>query len=177
LGRQRLLPSENSPAGEIAAWADLFHRFLGYGWPGNVRELSNFVSQVAVASADGPTLPDNVRAALHSSKAAARSVTAEPRRGQRRNMRDVGEEEFHSAMEDCGYEVATVARQLDVSRQSIYRRMDESGRYRLAGQVPLPELEQALARRAGDACAVARDLKVSLSALLARLRNSDLVWH
>ena len=38
------------------------------------------------------------------------------------------------------------------------------------------ELEQALARRAGDARAAARDLRVSFSSLRSRLRGSQLAW-
>lgn len=176
LGRTGLLPSVNSPARDIAVWADLFHRFLGYAWPGNVRELANFASQVVAASAAEPALPDHIRSALNERDAGTTTEIAAKRPGPRRSMRTVTESEFHGAMEAADYEVTNVARQLGVSRQAIYRRMEESRQYRLAGQIPLAELEQALALRAGDALAVARDLKVSPSSLRARLRDSALDW-
>jgi two-component system nitrogen regulation response regulator GlnG len=178
LGRSALLPAEHSPGPEIAAWADLFHRMLGYDWPGNVRELANFASQVAVASEQELTLPDNIRQALElragpELATSGHSVTALPRR----NMRHISAEEFDSALVAAAYEVAQVARQLGVSRQSVYRRLDESEQYRLAGQVPQSELERVLTRLQGDAAATARHLKVSLSSLRARLRDTDLAWY
>lgn len=177
LGRTQLLPGPHTPAREIAAWADLFHRFLGYDWPGNVRELANFASQVVLASGAGPAVPDSVRQALQAAAPGPSSRAAGARGDSpNRNIRDVSEQEFHSALQNNGYEVANAARQLGVSRQAIYRRMDQTPRYRLAGQVPLAELEQALALRGGDASAVARDLEVSLSSLRARLRDTTLEW-
>lgn len=173
--RPGLLPQQDTPAREIAAWAELFHSFLLYHWPGNVRELANFAGQVVVAAECGIALPDNVRVALQGSRpqqavAAAVGATA------RRRIRDVDAREFDAAMQANDFEVANVARQLGVSRQGVYRRIEETPGYRLAGQIPLAELEQVLAEHGGDARAAARHLKVSCSGLLARLRGSQLVW-
>jgi transcriptional regulator with PAS, ATPase and Fis domain len=79
-------------------------------------------------------------------------------------------------MQANDFEAANVARQLGVSRQGVYRRIEETPGYRLAGQIPLAELERVLAEHGGDARAAARHLKVSCSGLLARLRGSQLVW-
>jgi two-component system nitrogen regulation response regulator GlnG len=175
LARPGLLPQQDSPAREIAAWAELFHSFLLYRWPGNVRELANFAGQVVVAAEGGIALPDNVRVALQGSwpqQAVAAAVGATARR----RIRDVDAREFDAAMQANDFETANVARQLGVSRQGVYRRIDETPGYRLAGQIPLAELEQVLAEHGGDARAAARHLKVSCSGLLARLRGSQLVW-
>jgi two-component system nitrogen regulation response regulator GlnG len=175
LDRPGLLPRADSPARDIALWAELFHSFLLYNWPGNVRELANYASQVVVAADGGVTQPANIRRALQGHrKQAAVAAGASPT--PRRRMRDIGEREFAGALEAAEFEVAHAARQLGVSRQAVYRRMHESPGFRLAGQVPLAELEQALAKCAGDARAVARDLKVSFSSLRSRLRGSRLVW-
>jgi len=175
LDRPGLLPREDSPARDIALWAEVFHSFLLYSWPGNVRELANFASQVVVASEHGVTLPGNVREALQGQRT-ERAVATGASRPLRRKIRDVDEREFDSAMQGNDYEVAKVARQLGVSRQAVYRRIGESTVYRLAAQVPLAELAQALAGHAGDARAVAMDLKVSFSGLRVRLRSSHLEW-
>ncbi|MDH4041721.1 MAG: sigma 54-interacting transcriptional regulator [Gammaproteobacteria bacterium] len=176
LDRPGLLPGRDATALEIAAWAELFHSFLNFDWPGNVRQLANFASQVVVAADGGITLPDNIRRALqgHLPEVVEKVDAADHR--PRRMIRDIGVAEFDRALEANGYEVANVARQLGVSRQAVYRRLDESPGYRLAAQVPWAELEQALARRAGDARAAARDLRVSFSSLRSRLRGSQLAW-
>ncbi len=175
-GRSGLRPREDTPAPEIARWAELFHSFLRYHWPGNVRELSNFSSQVVVAGAGYFTFPDNIRLALQEQPVGPSAAIVDTGNSPRRNVRDIDEAEFDSALQASGYEVANVARQLGVSRQAVYRRMAESQRHRLAGQVPLAELEQALAVRNGDASAAALDLKVSSSGLRSRLRDSGLAW-
>ncbi|MCB1702946.1 MAG: sigma-54-dependent Fis family transcriptional regulator [Halioglobus sp.] len=176
LGRGHLLPGVETSALETAAWAELFYRFLAYDWPGNVRELANFSSQVAIASVDGVMLPDDIRQTLQSPSHAASSAVSATRAAPRRHIRDVSEAEFATALHDTAYEVANVARQLGVSRQSVYRRMDESPLYRLAGQVPLAELKEALGRHGGDVRAAARDLKVSFTGLRSRLRDTALDW-
>jgi two-component system nitrogen regulation response regulator GlnG len=167
----------DSPALEIAAWADVFHRFLSYQWPGNIRQLANFASQLVLAADGGCTLPENIRRELQGRPAAEATAPAGNGSAARRNIRDIQEPEFERALRASRYEVAPAARELDVSRQAVYRRMDESPRYRLAGQVPLPELERALAAHNGDATAAALDLQVSLSGLRSRLRDSGLAWH
>ena len=89
---------------------------------------------------------------------------------------DIDEDQFEGALRASAYEVADVARQLGVSRQAVYRRMADSPRHRLAGQVPLDELEQALSLHGGNAHAAALELRVSPSGLRSRLRDSGLVW-
>ena len=175
LAHPGLLPQKDSPAPEIAVWAELFHSFLRYRWPGNVRERANFAGQVVVAAEGGVALPDNVRMALQGPPAQPEEATAVGST-PRRKIRDIDQREFDSAMQANDCEAANVARQLGVSRQGVYRRIGETPGYRLAGQVPLAELERALAEHGGDARAAARRLKVSCSGLRARLRDSQLVW-
>lgn len=85
-------------------------------------------------------------------------------------MQQVGEEEFAAALRDSAFEVARTARQLGVSRQAVYRRIEASTRHRLAEQVPLAELQHTLATNSGDLEAAALALRVSASGLRARLR-------
>jgi len=175
-----LLPGPGSPALEIASWAELFYACLRYDWPGNVRELANCASQVVVADAGGRVLPDAIRLALRRDTPNQRSRKQdEDRKTQeeaRRRIRDIDEDQFEGALRASAYEVADVARQLGVSRQAVYRRMADSPRHRLAGQVPLDELEQALSLHGGNAHAAALELRVSPSGLRSRLRDSGLVW-
>ena len=93
-----------------------------------------------------------------------------------RRIREIDEEQFEGALRASVYEVADVARQLGATRQAVYRRMAESPRHRLAGQVPLEELEQALNLHGGNAHAAALELRVSPSGLRSRLRDSGLAW-
>ena len=176
-GRQGLLPGPDSSAADVAAWAGFYHACLRYDWPGNVRQLINVCNQVALASRTGLVLPPTVLALLaqsdneqtHDSRgelAHARSVARRLRR-----IMDVTEEEFERAWHDNDHEVRTVARSLGVSRQSVYRKVAASDRYRLASDVPESELAQAMQACEGDTVATALRLEVSPSGLRARLRQ------
>ena len=75
-------------------------------------------------------------------------------------------------MYDSYYEVAGVAQKLNVSRQSLYRRMASSGVYRTASELTEPEVLDAVRECGGDTLAASRLLRVSASGLRSRLRNS-----
>ena len=119
-------------------------------------------------------MPRQIRELLSTSS----SDLATGNSGQRtRNMHDVGEEEFARAWEQGRFEPAGTARLLGVSRQSVYRRIDGSECYRLAGQLGEAELEHVLAECDGDSTRAAACLRVSLSGLRAVLRNAKLEWY
>lgn len=171
-------PANARGAPQVAAWAELFYSFVSYHWPGNVRQLANFARQVAMASERELTLPDTVAGALAAG--AVEEAAAEPgpepgsaakARQPLRNMQEVSAAEFERVWQACRFEVAGTARRLAVSRQSVYRRLEESAEYRLAGQVPVAELRRALQEQGGDVAAAALVLRVSLAGLRARLRQ------
>jgi DNA-binding NtrC family response regulator len=176
-GSTAALPGEECSAHQTAAWAELFHGFLCYRWPGNVRELENYARQLVVASDGLVRLPEQIAAALRRapvesslSASAPAPAPAPAPRGRRRSLDDIDEREFDGALRAGRHEVAAVAKALGVSRQAVYRRIEQSAHHRLAGQVPLAELERVLAEQGGDAAAAALVLRVSLSGLRARLR-------
>jgi hypothetical protein len=92
-------------------------------------------------------------------------------------MHEIDEEQFAQAWEQGSFEPAATARLLGVSRQSVYRRIDGLPGYRLAGQVGKAELRRVLASCDADSARAARNLRVSLSALRAVLRGTELDWR
>ena len=175
-GLSGLLPDEQSPAPEIARWAELFHSFLCHAWPGNVRELANYTTRIAVASGAGLTLPESVLNALRGGRSESPVVVQEAPAKTLRKIADIDRAEFDQAWQAGAYEVTNTARQLGVSRQAVYRWVEKSAQYRLAGQVPQAELERVLSLHGGDSQATAAALKVSLGGLRERLRASGLDW-
>ncbi len=166
------LPKASASPREIAAWAELFHRFLQYHWPGNVRQLANFAQQVVVAGGPFPVLPESVAAAFEQREEAGPDSSGENGAPARR-MRQIDDGEFRRVLRDCLFEVLPAARALGVSRQSIYRRIEVTPDLRLAGEVPPEEVRQALRDNDGDIQAAALELGVSASGLRARLRNLE----
>jgi len=174
MGKDAILPGERSSQLEIARWAELFHQLLRYRWPGNVRELANTCRQVVAGSDSALAVPDSVRHQFEKARRDGRSI---PSASGARRMHEIDEEQFARAWAQSGFEPAGTARLLGVSRQSVYRRIDGLAGYRLAGQVDKAELRQVLASCEADSARAARHLRVSLSALRAVLRGTDLEWR
>lgn len=84
-----------------------------YDWPGNVRELSNCVRRACLLADDPAIRP----ADLMLSAASADPVAA----------REPGRAEIELALTHAGGVVARAARDLGLTRQSLYRRMEKLG--------------------------------------------------
>jgi DNA-binding NtrC family response regulator len=173
-GRNKLLPHPQTAARDIAAWAVLFFSFLSYRWPGNVRELANFAQQVVLASEVTPVMNDSVRSAMTTPGVRASAFSG---RLPQRRMQDIDDTTFGQAMVANRFEVVRVAQQLGVSRASVYRRIEASPAYRLAGEIPLQELERMMTEHGGDSATVALQLRVSLTSLRNRLRKLPSAQH
>ena len=161
----------------VSRAAALFDLLLAHPWPGNVRELVNVTRQVAI-SADGDLeLSEDLVDRLSDTPAVSGEDRGRGRdeRGPERPVDEISEAEFAAVWEAGRYEVAWVSRKLGVSRPSIYRRVHKSPDYRLAGDLSVQELRAALAEAHGDARAAADNLRVSFTALRARLREVDAI--
>lgn len=165
-GSQRALPDGDSHSKEVAAWAELFHRFVAYDWPGNIRQLSNFCRQVALASESGLRLPGHLAEQMQRP---AESDPAQSAKAQRGN-REVDDVEFLAAMDEGRYEPMAVARLLGMPRTSVYRRIETLPGLRLVNQLADAEIHSALDRCDGSIERAAMSLKVSCSSLQRRMR-------
>lgn len=170
-GREGLIPDVETDAREVAAWARLFYDFLCYHWPGNIRQLRNVCQQLVVASETCLVVPDNIQVTLseHTQSSVALS-SAEAQ--SRRQMDEVSAQEFAVAMYANNHEAAATARDLGVSRQAVYRRIEATVEYRLAQDLAEEEVQRVIKEHCGDECAAALAMKVSLSGLRVRLRNN-----
>ncbi len=173
-GREQWLQRSIYTEQHLAQWAMLFYEFACYHWPGNVRQLDNFAAQVVLASREAPVLPDAVREQIYATdrpahSTATREDSPQPET-QWRKLADVSEAEFEIAMEEARYEVTAVAVALGVSRQSLYRRIENSANFRSASDVPLPEIRAVLGASGQDVREAAMTLRVSESGLRQRLR-------
>ncbi len=116
---------------EVALSAEALDILRRYSWPGNVRELENVLEMAAIlckGSAieprhlsprlrNGPGMPLRGEAAQPASNAPAATAS----------MRDVEAEALRRALHEFEGNIAMVARQLGLSRSTIYRKMRENG--------------------------------------------------
>ncbi len=170
--RENLLPSKESAASELARWAELFYQFVCYSWPGNIRELGNFAQQVAVASDTNLIIPDTVLDRLSELEPVAYPGSVVPAELSVKGSAYLSEEDFIAQFEAAEFEVARAAREIGISRQAVYRRIADIPSLCLASELPAEKIEAALQYSAGDIALAAAQLRVSRTALRARIGNT-----
>jgi len=112
----------NRPVGQISP--DLIRHLKQYAWPGNVRELQHAIER-AVILARGTTLtPDDFF--FGSSPSAMQSGGALPG-NDTLQIEDMERRMIQQAMQKHGGNITDVARELGLSRQALYRRMEKYG--------------------------------------------------
>lgn len=162
-----LLEAVAGEAREVSRLADLVTRMALYDWPGNVRELANYCRQVEIASVDGLQVPDNVNRVLSEPPglfAGPADRTGPP-----------SDDQVREAMSAARWEISRAARELSISRQALYRRLESIPELRAAGDIPGSEVEAAFIECKGDVGEAAMRLKVSQAALKRRWRAMDLM--
>jgi DNA-binding NtrC family response regulator len=172
--KQQLLLQAGSPQLEVAAWAEFFHRSLCYRWPGNVRELINRVRQAVLASDEWLWVPQE----LFESPASSAPQNQAPVAAESEalvSMDVIDETAFTVAWREAEYEVAAIARCLNVSRQAVYRRIESSDQIRTVQQLSPGEITAALEEVNDDIRAAALQLRVSMSGLKSRVRQMGLL--
>jgi len=167
---QELLQRAARDSGTISLWANLVTRFALYHWPGNVRELRNACNQLAVEiRAQGDfSVPAALEVRLGAPLAEA-SAVAEHNPGA-----DLSDEDIRNALIAARWEITRAARALQISRQSLYRRIQAIPDLRTAADVPAPEVEAVFYDCKGDIEQAALRLQVSQAALRRRWRAMDL---
>ena len=156
-----------------AAWAQFIYDALNTEWPGNVRafllaaqryalNLSDHERQFLPASSSD--VDDNES---DSDRWSARGQDREPvTRGA--SIDDARLKHEHEA---ANYEIAETARRLGMSRQAVYRRLQQIPELRLAGQLPDREFLVAIKHVGDDVDALSRYLKISRAAIAQRLKQ------
>lgn len=101
------LPKQLSPQAEQA--------LLGYRWPGNVRELQNTMQRAALLSPT-KTIDADILALPAQASDTKVELSFEPSR-----------ELLEETLRSCNGVIAQAARELGLSRQALYRRLDKYG--------------------------------------------------
>jgi len=157
----------------VSQWAALVEEFALYDWPGNVRELMNFCAQIAAASrSEGSLLvPENIRRALAGDEPGATQAAPLPHR----SLHEFDDDEVEQALARARWQISLAARQLQVSRQALYRRIEAIPGLRVAAEIPVREVELVYRECAGELAQAASRLQVSPAGLRRRWRALELV--
>lgn len=175
--------------------APIVARLALHRWPGNVRQLHNVVRELVIGSRGSAqvqlrsgierlldeAVSDRARSARPSRSAASSgkndSGTSDPakRLETRANRRpdEITEVELRAALKASQWRPFAAARQLGISRGSIYDLMEKSPSIRNAGDLSKDEIEEALERADDSVDEAALALEVSSLGLRRRLKQLE----
>lgn len=132
---QRLL-QDLHPERPLQLAPELYGQLAGYAWPGNLRQVASVLrTACAMLNDDEDTLdwthmPDDLIAALSfpSQNPASAPFPANPVAGRQAtlNLQELSHAAIQQALQSTRGNVTQAARQLGISRQTIYRRLEGS---------------------------------------------------
>lgn len=123
---ERLL-GELAPGRSLRLAPGLTQAMAGYRWPGNLRQLRNALQTACALLDDGESeigwtqLPDDLAADLRA-VGASRTVVDETA-----DLRTVSAHAVRRTMQACAGNRSEAARRLGISRNTLYRKLDELG--------------------------------------------------
>ena len=163
--------AKNTPS-IAAAWAQFIYEALNTEWPGNVRALLLAAQRYALNLSDNESQFTNEASDFEDNESDSDRRSA---RGRDRESRVRGTSIDNARLKHehaaANYEIAETARRLGMSRQAVYRRLQQIPELRLAGQLPDREFLVAIKRVGDDIDALSRHLKISRAAIAQRLKQ------
>ncbi len=172
---ERLNPADDSSPPWLAA--HVVGRLARSPWPGNVRQLQNVVRQLVIANRGLPSLgiPQQVELLLGEDPATAPApVRAADPPASRRSPAEVGIEELLQALRHNRWDLTATAKELSISRPSLYNLIRQTPQIRTASDLSPEEIERCHQECGGDLEAMVDRLQVSPSALRRRVKELQL---
>ena len=176
IGEAWRLDTPASPDARPSVPAAIIGRLLAYHWPGNVRELKNVVRQLVISSRGAgelrldPAIDRQLRSPVEA-PAPPDTRTPAPEPAGYRDPSRVSEQEVVTALEKNRWRIGPAAKELRVSRTSLYALIDQSSTVRKAKDIPADEILRCRAECSGDEEEMASKLRVSKRALVFRLNE------
>jgi two-component system nitrogen regulation response regulator GlnG len=159
--------------------APLVGALARYDWPGNVRQLCNVARHLAIASRGGrPVQLDALPPGLLGAAAGPTPADAPaplnlsaPGGARRPASEGTSDGELIAALRANGWRTSAAARQLGISRTTLYKLIDRSAAIRKAKDVSADEIRRCMGERGGDVETIAAALEVSPRGLLLRMKE------
>jgi two-component system nitrogen regulation response regulator GlnG len=143
-------------------------------WPGNVRQLRNFATQLALANrgAAEASLNATLLASLAQEVPLRPPVAAKTKgRGKPTDVAAISHQTLVDALERNDYRTTRTARDLGISRTTLYELIRRDPELHKASDIPDDELRRLERECQGDLDQISKRLHVSVRALQLRLRR------
>lgn len=123
-----------SPQCTISLAAEVLAAFARYRWPGNLRQLSNALTTAVALLDQGERvitwdhLPDDLRMELDAADqlASRRTALREVSVSEEETLRALSFSVIEKTLEACRGNVSAAARRLGISRNTLYRRLEQA---------------------------------------------------
>ena len=163
--------AKNTPS-IAAAWAQFVYDALNTEWPGNVRAFLLAAQRYALKLSDHENKFVCDSSAVEDNESDSDTWSTRGRdRGSAKRGASIDDARLKHEHEAANYEIAETARRLGMSRQAVYRRLQQIPELRLAGQLPDREFWVAIKSVGDDIDALSRHLKISRAAIAQRLKQ------
>lgn len=175
--------------GVLSDWlpTSIVARLARHEWPGNVRQLKNAVRQIVIGSRGSQTVRIGPQVERLLQEAVGRGAPAaddgregrpsgppmrrvRPRK-EYRDPSDVGDEELLETLRRNQWVVKPTAKELNVSRTSLYTLIDRNPAIRKASELERDEIVRMRDECGGDLGEMGRRLEVSASGLRQRMKE------
>jgi two-component system nitrogen regulation response regulator GlnG len=157
------------PTGKRWLPADLVASLAQHDWPGNVRQLRNVARQLVIWSRDQPVVQLNAAVQRMLGPQPRNEITRGTTPARRTDLETISDQEVHTTLRRNRFKVAATARELGISKHSMYLLMDRSKTIRKAKDLSRDEIVAAQKTCGGDLGAMAEHLEVSRRGLRLRL--------
>jgi len=126
------LAAEQGLPADVQVAPDLLERLAAYPWPGNLRQLASVLRTACAMLAEGEDtldwqhLPDDIAQALDGAGAALAPAPAPAARGAvlpPQSLQELSHHAIDQALQHARGNVSQAARQLGISRQTLYRKL------------------------------------------------------
>jgi len=163
---------ERDPLARLPPW--LLARLVRLDWPGNIRQLDNVARQLVALALAGrdPRSSASIHRLLAASEATRDDPPPPATTGRVTRARTaLGGVALTAVLEKNRWKIDATARELGISKTSLYALIARSPGLRKAGDISRAELLGCHERHGGELPRMAEELRVSLRALQLRMRE------
>ena len=161
-------------ANELMFPPQLASKFANYDWPGNIRQLRHMARRCRLALQAGEhpdfdSLLDERPGRVTSST--SRDAALPPPAPRKKKLSELSDEDVLGALDSNHWHIQGAARQLGISRPSMYMLIEAHAQIRTPEQIPPAEIRAAVARSNGRLETCAALLQTPSEALRRYLRK------
>lgn len=107
---------------QLQTFLQIMERYRNYPWPGNVRELDSVVERTCILQKHGMK-PENIFDALHIMMAPHNNTARPAPEMQRKTLLEHERKEIEAALEKNHGNISLTAKELNISRSTLYRKL------------------------------------------------------